>query len=60
MVDLVIKLGIIGLKDFDNGHPYSFAAIINGYDKKYFKKSKFKVILNYLKLKKKKILDLKM
>ena len=54
MVDLVIKLGIIGLKDFDNGHPYSFAAIINGYDKKYFKKSKFKVILNYLKLKKKK------
>jgi len=56
----VIKLGIIGLNDFENGHPYSFAAIINGYDKKYFKKSKFKVILNYLKLKKKKILDLKM
>ena len=51
---MVIKLGIIGLKEKTNGHPYSFSAIINGYNEKNFLNSKYKNILNYLKLKKKK------
>ena len=49
-----MKLGIVGLNNFDNGHPFSFSAIVNGYNKKYFKKSKFKNILKYLQLKSKK------
>ena len=28
-----IRLGLIGISK-DNGHPYSWSAIINGYDKK--------------------------
>jgi len=59
MVNLVIKLGIIGLNDMDNGHPYSFSAIINGYNEKHFKRSKFNNILSYLKLKKKKEFGIK-
>jgi hypothetical protein len=51
---MVVKLGIIGLKEKTNGHPYSFSAIINGYNEKNFQKSNYKNILNYLKLKKKK------
>lgn len=49
-----MKIGIIGLKNFDNGHPFSFSAIINGYNEKEFKKTKYKGILKYLKLKPKK------
>jgi predicted dehydrogenase len=54
-----MKLGIIGLKDFDNGHPFSFSAIINGYNEKEFKKTKYKGILKYLKLKPKKNFGIK-
>jgi len=50
----VIKLGIIGLKSKDNGHPFSFSSIINGYNEKYFKKTNYKNILRYLKKKQKK------
>ena len=50
----MIKLGIIGFSK-NNGHPYSFSAIINGYDKKYFKKVGYPQILNYLEKQKKKI-----
>jgi hypothetical protein len=55
----VIKLGIIGLKDIDNGHPFSFSAIINGYNEKYFKKTTYKNILKYLKKKPKKNFGIK-
>tara|TARA_X000000950_G_scaffold279475_1_gene372316 strand:+ start:480 stop:1385 length:906 start_codon:yes stop_codon:yes gene_type:complete len=55
----VIKLGIIGLKNKDNGHPFSFSAIINGYNEKYFKLSNYKNILNYLKKKPKKSFGIK-
>tara|TARA_B100001093_G_scaffold419672_1_gene411299 strand:- start:1547 stop:2425 length:879 start_codon:yes stop_codon:yes gene_type:complete len=49
----VIKVGIIGLHNKDNGHPFSFSAIINGYNKKNFKSSPYKVILDYLEKRKK-------
>ncbi len=35
---MVMNLGIIGYNK-NNGHPYSFSAIINGYDKNYLIKS---------------------
>ena len=44
---LVINTGIIGLSE-GNGHPFSFSAIINGYDKIELKKSGWKVIYDYL------------
>ena len=44
----MIKLGIIGFSK-NNGHPYSFSAIINGYNEKNFKKVGYPQILNYLK-----------
>lgn len=43
-----IKLGIIGLSD-GNGHPYSWSAIINGYNQEYMQECEFKAIPNYLK-----------
>lgn len=49
MVDKMIKIGMIGISE-GNGHPYSFSAIINGYDKKAMKKSGWKVIYDYLNL----------
>lgn len=42
-----INLGLIGLSE-GNGHPYSFSAIINGYDKQAMQKSGWSVIYNYL------------
>ncbi len=42
-----IKLGIIGISK-GNGHPYSWSAIINGYDKKKIKDCGFSVIPKYL------------
>lgn len=42
-----INLGLIGLSE-GNGHPYSFSAIINGYDKQAIQKSGWSVIYNYL------------
>lgn len=41
------KIGIIGLSE-GNGHPYSWAAIFNGYDKKEMAKCPFPVIPEYL------------
>lgn len=42
-----IKLGIIGLSE-GNGHPYSWAAICNGFDMEYMKDCPFPVIPKYL------------
>ena len=42
-----IKLGIIGIND-GNGHPFSFSAIINGFDNEGMKDSGWDVIYNYL------------
>ena len=42
-----IKLGIIGTSK-GNGHPYSWSAIINGYDKKKIKNCGFPIIPKYL------------
>ena len=46
MVD-PIKLGMIGI-NAGNGHPFSFAAIINGFDREGMKNSGWDVIYNYL------------
>ena len=46
---MIIKTGIIGISS-GNGHPYSWSAIVNGYDKIEMKKCRFKVIPNYLML----------
>ena len=48
MVD-AIKLGIIGINE-GNGHPFSFSAIINGFDHEGMKNSGWDVIYNYLKI----------
>ncbi len=42
-----IKLGVIGLNE-GNGHPFSFSAIFNGYDREGMKNSGWEVIYNYL------------
>lgn len=49
----MIKLGIIGFSK-NNGHPYSFSAIVNGFNEVHFKKVGYPQILSYLKKKKKK------
>jgi len=41
------KIGIIGYNE-GNGHPYSFAAIINGYDQELMNRSPYPGIANYL------------
>ena len=43
----MIKLGIIGISK-GNGHPYSWAAIFNGYNKKFMQQCPFPVIPQYL------------
>ncbi|MCI5059468.1 MAG: Gfo/Idh/MocA family oxidoreductase [Alphaproteobacteria bacterium] len=43
----MIKLGIIGMSE-GNGHPYSWSAIINGYDKEAMSHCPFPVIPDYL------------
>ena len=43
----MIKIGIIGYNE-GNGHPYSFSAIINGFDKEKMARSRYPVIYNYL------------
>jgi len=45
-----MKLGIIGLSD-GNGHPFSFSAIVNGYDDAAFADAGWPVIHDYLKAK---------
>jgi predicted dehydrogenase len=42
-----IRLGIVGINE-GNGHPFSFAAIINGFDREGMKNSGWDVIYNYL------------
>ena len=44
----MIKIGIIGTSE-GNGHPYSFSAIINGYDDKNMSMSGWNNIYMYLK-----------
>ena len=46
------KVGIIGYNK-GNGHPFSFSAIINNYNKKSFEKCGWDVILKYLNKRKK-------
>ena len=48
MVD-TIKLGMIGINE-GNGHPFSFSAIINGYDREGMKNSGWDVIYDYLEV----------
>lgn len=43
-----IRAGIIGLSE-GNGHPFSFSAIVNGYDDEKFAAAGWPVIHNYLK-----------
>lgn len=47
----MIKTGIIGINS-DNGHPYSFSSIINGYDDQGYLDSDWPVIHDYLKKRK--------
>jgi hypothetical protein len=47
MVD-AIKLGIVGINE-GNGHPFSFSAIINGFDDEGMKNAGWPFIYNYLK-----------
>lgn len=42
------KIGMIGISD-GNGHPYSFSAIINGFDDQYMSQSGWDNIYQYLK-----------
>jgi len=44
----MIKVGMIGISE-GNGHPYSFSAIINGYEDKYMSQSGWDNIYMYLK-----------
>lgn len=45
-----LSLGVIGISE-GNGHPYSFSAIVNGYDRSGFKKSDWDIIYEYLRSK---------
>ena len=44
----MIRAGIVGFSE-GNGHPFSFSAIINGYDDTAFANAGWSVILNYLR-----------
>src|SRR3990172_8944646 len=44
---MAFKLGVIGMSP-GNGHPYSWSAIFNGFDKKKMSKCPFPVIPQYL------------
>ena len=44
----MIRTGIIGFSE-GNGHPFSFSAIVNGYDDQAFAAAGWPVIHNYLK-----------
>jgi uracil DNA glycosylase len=52
------KVGIIGYNK-GNGHPFSFSAIINNYNKKSFEKCGWEIILRYLNKRKKKEFGIK-
>src|SRR5690554_2257137 len=47
MENMTIRLGVIGLSD-GNGHPYSWSAIVNGYDPVAMQACEFPVIPEYL------------
>lgn len=47
---MVIRAGLIGFSD-GNGHPFSFSAIVNGYNPDLFKRSGWDGIYNYLERK---------
>lgn len=47
----ITKVGIIGYSE-GNGHPYSFSAILNGYDQKKMEASPYPGIANYLSVRK--------
>lgn len=47
---MVVSVGIVGLSE-GNGHPYSFSAIINGYDRGVFAKCGWPGIFDYLESK---------
>ena len=42
-----IRLGVVGVTE-GNGHPYSFASIINGYDRAAYRETEWSGILEYL------------
>ncbi len=42
-----MRLGVVGLSE-GNGHPFSFSAIVNGYDRAAFAAADWPVILDYL------------
>lgn len=44
---IMIHIGLIGYNE-GNGHPYSFSAIINGYDQEEMSRCPYSVIYNYL------------
>ncbi len=44
---VALRLGMIGFSS-ENGHPFSFSAIINGYDSDAFPREEWGVILDYL------------
>jgi hypothetical protein len=46
-MDGMVKIGIIGYNE-GNGHPYSFSAIINGYNASIMETSPYSVIYKYL------------
>ena len=47
----MIRFGLIGLASKTNGHPFSYASIINGVNLKTFPKEEWSVIYDYLKTK---------
>jgi len=47
---MVINAGIVGISE-GNGHPYSFSAIVNGYDREKFRDVGWGVIFDYLERK---------
>lgn len=47
ILKMKVKLGVIGLSE-GNGHPYSWSAIINGYNPRHMKDCGFPVIPEYL------------
>ena len=46
--DKIINIGIIGISP-GNGHPYSWSAIINGFNKDYIDSCPYPIIIDYLK-----------
>ena len=42
-----INIGLIGYSD-GNGHPFSWSAIVNGFNQKYLNKCPFPIIREYL------------